>query len=285
MNRLAATVLVALGGLATTRAARADLTKDQCIDANTKGQELRRAGRLSAARQQLQSCATAACPGLVRNDCARRLDELEKVQPTIVFSVKDGGGKDVSAVKVSVDGRVLVETIDGTELQVDPGQHSFTFSVPGQPAVEKAIVLAEGDKARREEILVGGGEPAPAPPRTNAHLVIATDDRAAIALDGKVVAAGRLDASETSGPHALSITEPGMRPYSAEIDLREGETRTLQVSLEAEHHAPAWPWIVGGAAAAVGVGVGAYFLFKPADTVTPVPIGNFASATLASWRP
>jgi hypothetical protein len=46
----------------------ADMTKDQCIDANGKGQELRREGKLSEARDQLRACANAACPAMVRDD-------------------------------------------------------------------------------------------------------------------------------------------------------------------------------------------------------------------------
>src|SRR5207237_2673547 len=48
--------------------AHADPTKDQCVDADTKAQSLRRDGKLSAARDQLKMCAAQACPELVRDD-------------------------------------------------------------------------------------------------------------------------------------------------------------------------------------------------------------------------
>jgi hypothetical protein len=141
--------------------ALADVTKDQCIDANGKGQELRREGKLSAAREQLRLCANPTCPAMVRDDCTKRLDDLERAQPTIAFEVK-ASGADVSAVKVTMDGKPLAERLDGTALPVDIGEHVFTFEVPGQPPVTRTLVLTEGEKGRRERITITG-PPAPAP--------------------------------------------------------------------------------------------------------------------------
>jgi hypothetical protein len=85
--------------------ARADTTKAQCIEANTKGQDLRRDGKLSMARDQFRVCADPSCPTIVRVDCTKRLDELEGAQPTIIFDARDGSGHDLSAVAVTVDDR------------------------------------------------------------------------------------------------------------------------------------------------------------------------------------
>jgi hypothetical protein len=140
--------------------ASADMTKDECLDANGKAQELRRGHKLAEAREQLRACATPACPAMLRDDCTKRLDELEKAQPSIVFDAKDGSGRDLSAVKVTVDGRPLAEKLDGTALQVDPGEHVFVFTAPDQPPVTQTFVLKEGDTERRERIVVA---PAPVP--------------------------------------------------------------------------------------------------------------------------
>src|ERR1700722_1012343 len=157
--------------------ALADVTKEQCIDANGRGQELRREGKLMAAREQLRACANPACPAMVRDDCTKRLDDLEKAQPTIAFEVKDASGADVSVVKVSVDGKPLAEQLDGTALPVDMGKHAFTFEVAGQPSVTRILVLTEGEKGRRERIAMGAAtastpasvaSPAPSPaPKAN----------------------------------------------------------------------------------------------------------------------
>jgi hypothetical protein len=165
---LAASVAVALA--LSPLCVRADMTKAQCIDANTSGQDLRRDGKFSAASEQLRACAIPSCPALVRDDCTKRLDDVERAQPAIVFDVKDAAsGRDVSVVKVTVDGRPLAEKLDGTALPVDPGEHVFVFTVPDQAAVTRSFVLKEGDKERRERIEIGQAVPtAPAPPPPNA---------------------------------------------------------------------------------------------------------------------
>jgi serine/threonine-protein kinase len=152
--------------------ARADTSKDQCIDANARGQLLRHDGRLSAARTLLRACASASCPAMVRDDCARRLDELEKAQPSVVFEVKDGGGGDVIDVRVSMDGELLAEHLDGTPLLVEPGVHVFSFEVAGRPTVTEKLLVREGEAGRREHVSVAASPPAvlapPAPPTARA---------------------------------------------------------------------------------------------------------------------
>ncbi len=160
---LAAFPVATLLGLLSTPAG-ADMTKDQCIDTNTNGQNLRREGKLALARQQFRACTSASCPGVLREDCTRRLDEVEDAQPSVVFDAKDPSGRDLSSVKVSVDGQPLVERLDGTALLVDPGEHVFTFAVAGSPPVTHAFVIKVGEKQRRERITIAGPPSPKAPP-------------------------------------------------------------------------------------------------------------------------
>jgi hypothetical protein len=146
--------------------AHADPTKDQCIDANGKGQVLRRDGKFAASREQLRSCADAACPAMVRDDCAKRLDDLDAAQPSMIFDVKDAAGADVITVKVSVDGQPLTDHLEGTPLNVDPGAHTFTFEVKGHPVVTRQLLVKEGEARRQEHVIVGdiGLPPGPGVP-------------------------------------------------------------------------------------------------------------------------
>jgi hypothetical protein len=144
--------------------AHADPTVDQCLDANTKGQVSRREGKFGATRQLLRVCGASTCPSIVRDDCAQRLDELERAQPTIVFHVQDGSGHDLTAVRVSVDGQSLLDRVDGTATAVDPGMHTFTFEVAGQAPVSRQFVLHEGEKTRSEQVVVGAAAPGFAVP-------------------------------------------------------------------------------------------------------------------------
>jgi hypothetical protein len=147
-----------LGALAHD--ARADVA--QCVKANAHAQALRRDGKLAAARAELLACSNPSCPELVRDDCAQRLDEVERTQPTVLFDARDGDGRDLVAVRVTMDGQPLTDRLEGKVLRVDPGAHTFTFTVEGQPAVTQTFVLKEGERDRRERIVIGQPT-APAP--------------------------------------------------------------------------------------------------------------------------
>jgi hypothetical protein len=148
----------------TVPAAHADVTKDQCIDANTQAQALRRDGKLTAARAQLLKCGDPKCPAIIRDDCTQRLDELEHAQPTIVFDAKDGDGHDLAAVQVTVDGQPFADKLEGKALRVDPGAHTFVFTAAGHPPVTQSFVIREGEAERHERIVIG----APAAQSTTA---------------------------------------------------------------------------------------------------------------------
>lgn len=175
-RRLPAGVAAAtlFGALVVAGPAHADkLTKTQCIDANTQAQSLRRDGKLGAARAQLAICDNPACPEIIRDDCTQRRDELERVQPTILFDAKDGDGKDLVAVSVTVDGAPLADSLAGKALRVDPGAHTFVFTVAGQTPVQKSLVLRESEKDRIEHVVIGTPT-ATAPPPTTTPAAAAT---------------------------------------------------------------------------------------------------------------
>jgi hypothetical protein len=139
------------------------MTPEECVDSNARAQHLRSEGKLSEAWREFRKCADPSCPALVRNDCTRRLDDVENAQPTIAFEVKDASGADLTAVKVAVDDRLLVDTLDGTALPVDPGQHVFTFKAADRAMVTRTLVLTEGEKGRRELVVLGPAASPPAP--------------------------------------------------------------------------------------------------------------------------
>jgi len=161
----AVAVAVAAGVVATVLGSReaAGDVKDQCVDSNTHAQSLRRHGQLAEAREQLRLCADPTCPALVRDDCTQRLDELDRAQPTIVFDLKDDGGNDLVAVTVRVDGKVVTDQLSGRALPLDPGEHRFSFEVAGHAPVARSFVLKEGEKDRRERVVVGSLTPTTAP--------------------------------------------------------------------------------------------------------------------------
>jgi hypothetical protein len=132
--------------------ASADVTKADCVKANADAQTLRLKGLFGGARDKLTLCADPTCPGIVRDDCTQRLDELEHVQPTVVFEAKDSQGADVLSVSVTVDGQPLTDKLSGTALRVDPGEHTFTFRAEGRSSITRTFVIHEGEKDRRERV-------------------------------------------------------------------------------------------------------------------------------------
>jgi len=153
--------------LASAHARAADPTTLDCLAANESAIALRGKHELRGARAQALVCAAASCPADIRSECTRRVAELNAAIPTIVFEVKDASGSDVSAVGVTMDGKPLVDRLEGTALSIDPGEHAFGFAASGQPVVEKRFVIREGEKDRRERIALGAVASAPitsAPP-------------------------------------------------------------------------------------------------------------------------
>jgi hypothetical protein len=156
---LRATSLFALSSAALLgtgkRVNAADPTTAECLAANDKSIALRNEHKLLAARTQLLVCAAASCPGEVRKECLRRIDLVNASLPTVVIEAKDGAGNDLAAVKVTMDGDVLAEKLDGSALSLDPGAHTFTFELAGQPSITKQLVIREGQKDRREVLQFG----------------------------------------------------------------------------------------------------------------------------------
>jgi hypothetical protein len=166
-------VVVAVAAVtAAPRSARADETGlSICIAANEASIKLRREHKLLDARTKSFQCTDDACPALLRDACKHRIEQVNTAVPTIVFDVKDATGADVP-VTVSLDGRPL-DTAQGAAIQADPGEHKFLFAVAGQPPLERTFILREGEKGRREPIIVvtvpasaapGGAPPAPTAP-------------------------------------------------------------------------------------------------------------------------
>jgi hypothetical protein len=134
-----------------------------CINAVEQGLTLRQKGQLREALKVLAACGDASCPAELRTECAQRIDAIDHAMPTIVLAAKDGSGNDLYDVKVTMDGSLLMASLDGRPISVDPGEHDFVFETDGQPPLEKKLVLREGEKNRAESVVLGPPPPAPPP--------------------------------------------------------------------------------------------------------------------------
>jgi hypothetical protein len=179
---LAGAALIAFATAVPRRAHAADSALSACIAANESSIQLRSSHKLVQARDQSLACAADTCPTMLRDACKKRLEQINASMPSIVFDARDPAGTDV-AVTMTVDGRPT-EGLQGAAIALDPGEHTFVFTAAGQPPVEKSFILREGEKDRRESIVIGtapavpvgaapppgagSGTPGPAPPPATA---------------------------------------------------------------------------------------------------------------------
>jgi hypothetical protein len=167
-------VAIGLAALSIAGMASAAPTGRECAAASEASIPLRTHGKLVEAKERLLVCTDAACPGEIREECARQLAVVESATASVIFDVRDGAGHDLTAVRVSIDGAPLVERLDAAAIAVDPGAHTFRFEPAGAspaPAVEKAFVIVEGEKNRHLAITLGAAltSSTPPPPHAKAH--------------------------------------------------------------------------------------------------------------------
>ena len=149
-------IAFAVAGLASN--AYAQLSKEACVDAHSRGQDAREQGKLSLARKLFLTCAQNGCPAAVQGDCARFADDLTTLQPTIVFVARDGNGNDLPETTVYVDGALIVTTLDGKPHDIDPGNHVVKFSNGGKDEVV-TVVIGSGEKGRTVSAKFGSATP------------------------------------------------------------------------------------------------------------------------------
>ena len=148
---------------AVASVAAAAPTKSECVDANTQAQELRKNESFKAAREALRTCSNAACPKIVRADCESRLEEIERLMPSVVFEASDASGKPAPAT-VTMDGTAL-GPVGGPAVEVDPGEHKLVFQMPGRPAIMRVVAIDEGDKTRHVSVTFEDPAQLPSPSR------------------------------------------------------------------------------------------------------------------------
>jgi hypothetical protein len=183
-----------------------------------------------------------------------------------------------SGAEVLVDGQSVGTTPLPSSVPLELGHHRVTIKKAGFETSEQAIDAFGGSEVPLNVTLNAA--------KHNAQLVVSTDAGATIMVDGKSIAQGHFEGALESGVHHVNVSEQGRQTYRTDLELHDGETRQLQVTLEQEHGGSPWPWIIGGAVVlAAGAGVGGYFLFRSQPTTTtPVPPAGFGNVTFNVFR-
>ncbi|MDB4937584.1 MAG: hypothetical protein JWP87_4556 [Labilithrix sp.] len=148
----------------------ADPTVQECLSSSDRATALRSEGRYRDARKSFLACVAESCPAIVRRDCVTSLTELDQLQPSFVFAVRDERGADMSEVRVLVDGELLVERLDGKPVNVDVGSHVFTFTAGPRYREQRVSVLARTTEKNRVLPVTMDpiGASTPAPPASGA---------------------------------------------------------------------------------------------------------------------
>lgn len=138
----------------TASPAHADDKKKACTDSYAQAQTLRDAHKLREAREQLHICSQSTCKAFIVKDCTAWLVDIEGRVPSIVLSAKDSAGQPLTDVAVSMDGASLAPKLDGDAIEVDPGQHTFTFVASDGTKVEQPFAVNEGQKAQAVAVTI-----------------------------------------------------------------------------------------------------------------------------------
>jgi hypothetical protein len=131
-----------------------DDMKQRCGRAYSASQEQRLEKNLIEARAQLLICMADECPEVARKDCAKWLDEVEAAIPSVVFRFVDSSGAERNDVSVTMDGKALVGSLEGTAVKIDPGPHVFVLRAAGLAPVERALTITEGEQLRKIEVVL-----------------------------------------------------------------------------------------------------------------------------------
>ncbi len=143
--------------MATARPAAADAST--CISAHATAQRESNAGHLRLASRLFTACGSdESCPDPLRKECAEFLQSVTRALPSVIFSVVDERGGDVSDVKVFGGDELLVDGLDGRALAIDPGKYSLRFLLPNGQRLGLDVLVREGEKDRL--IQVKGERPA-----------------------------------------------------------------------------------------------------------------------------
>jgi hypothetical protein len=138
---------IAAACVAYSPLASAEMSKEQCLDAHSRGQDAKEQNKLSLARKLFLTCAQSSCPQVVQADCARFADELSRLQPSVTFIARDSNGSDLPDTTVYVDGELILTHLDGAQHDLDPGSHTVKFQNAGKEQIV-TVVVGGGEKGR-----------------------------------------------------------------------------------------------------------------------------------------
>ena len=207
-----------------------------------------------------------------RQRVAEALTKIESVVGTVRLAVNEPGST------VFVDGDPTGTTPLPEGIILNAGDHTLSVQKPGFLPVTRPLNILGGTATTMAVELF--------PQARDARLVLATDEAAIVVVDGQTVSRGGFDGVLAAGVHDLRIRAAGKVSYHARVDLHEGDTRNILVTLQDERHPlDSWPWVLAGTVVTAGVVAGGYFLLKAPDRSSesmPTGLGPFPTVSFNS---
>lgn len=174
---------------ATVEAPAVPAVANPCSQAQTSATTLLQSGKLTEARMNLLYCSQSTCRD--HEACRQGLEQVTARVAHVRFDAADRDGRTLTRVTVTLDGKTLTDGV-GTDLTVDPGTHVFELRHASGAVQRREVTLAEGERGRRELVVLDAEESLPGEGRRLAGKVVTAGAgvalAAAVALT--VVAAG-----------------------------------------------------------------------------------------------
>ncbi len=191
------------------------------------------------------------------------LSAIQSFVSSLNVSVKPDGAD------VLVDGKIVGKSPLPEALNIDMGSHVIGAQLEGYVEQKRTIELVGG---RGTDVVFELAEV-----RHIGTLRVVAGPRQEIYVDGKVVGVGQWEGELPSGTHRVRVTAEEKKPFESDVKVTDQQVSSINVSLsdvDKQSGGPLWPWLVGGGALAAGLGVGAFFLFRPQEPENNASVGT-----------
>lgn len=136
----------------------------------------------------------------------------------------------IPRVDLTIDDESIPAEKLGTSLRVGPGEHLFIARAAGYGDASKKVSVVSGDKDVPVQLDL---LPVSTPAELGFLRVHASDDRAAIFIDGVALANGTWEGGLPSGKHHIEARADGSPPFAQDVDVAAGAHVTLEANLGA----------------------------------------------------